>query len=170
MFLCIGVDVGGTNTDAVILKGQELLCWSKVPTTSDVTSGVVSAIKEVMTKLPEPYQTNSHQHIGRINIGTTHFVNALIQRKGIVPVAVLRLCGPASRAVPPFADFPTDLKSVMYGGHHFLNGGYEYNGKHISALDKDEIKRAVKEIEQNGMFIIFHLITIIARRNWLAKS
>ena len=40
----IGVDVGGTNTDAVVLKGSEVIGWAKEFTTQDVTSGVTRAI------------------------------------------------------------------------------------------------------------------------------
>ena len=37
----VGVDVGGTNTDAVLMDGQELAAAAKVPTTEDVTTGIV---------------------------------------------------------------------------------------------------------------------------------
>ena len=32
----IGIDVGGTNTDAVLMNGIEVLGWRKTPTTPDV--------------------------------------------------------------------------------------------------------------------------------------
>ena len=37
----VGVDVGGTNTDAVVMAGRRLLGWAKTPTTADVTGGIV---------------------------------------------------------------------------------------------------------------------------------
>ncbi len=40
----VGVDVGGTNTDAVIIEGNRVLGWSKHVTTSDVTKAVSGAI------------------------------------------------------------------------------------------------------------------------------
>ena len=43
--LCIGVDVGGTNTDAVLMDGVTLLAKAKLPTTSDVTSGLVASLE-----------------------------------------------------------------------------------------------------------------------------
>ena len=49
----------------------------------------------------------------QVNIGTTHFVNAAIQRQNLTPVAVLRLCGTASWALEPCIDFPDDLKEVQ---------------------------------------------------------
>ena len=86
MFLCIGVDVGGTNTDAVILKGNKLLCSCNY---TRCHLGVAGAIKTALEKLPTDYQPDPCQHIGHVNIGTTHFVNAVVQRREIAPVTVL---------------------------------------------------------------------------------
>ena len=36
------------------------------------------------------------QQIEMVCLGTTHFINALIRREDLTPVAVLRLCGPAT--------------------------------------------------------------------------
>ena len=47
----IGIDVGGTNTDAVCLDGNTIVESCKVPTTSDVTSGVRKALEELLGKL-----------------------------------------------------------------------------------------------------------------------
>lgn len=37
-----GVDVGGTNTDAVLLRGDQVLAAFKWPTAADVTSGIIA--------------------------------------------------------------------------------------------------------------------------------
>ena len=44
----IGIDVGGTNTDAVLMQGREVVGWVKTPTTADVTSGIVTALRELL--------------------------------------------------------------------------------------------------------------------------
>ena len=44
----IGVDVGGTNTDAVVMDGAKVVAGVKAATTADVTSGVVAALKAVL--------------------------------------------------------------------------------------------------------------------------
>lgn len=154
MWLCIGVDVGGTNTDAVIVRKKEMLCSLKIPTTVDVTSGVTEAIKSVLQQLPQEYQPNPAQYVSRVNIGTTHFVNAVVQRKGLVKVAVLRLCGPATVALPPFCDFPADLRKVIGGMYFFLNGGYQYNCSSISDVDEDEVKRIAGELHIAGRLLL----------------
>ncbi len=40
----IGVDVGGTNTDAVLLSAGKVLAWSKQTTSPDVTTGILKAV------------------------------------------------------------------------------------------------------------------------------
>ncbi len=86
----IGVDVGGTNTDAVLMDGATLLAQAKLPTTPDVTTGIVSALEEVLTQRPSGTPVTS------VMLGTTNFTNALLERKGLAPTAVLRLALPAT--------------------------------------------------------------------------
>ncbi|XP_019642503.1 PREDICTED: uncharacterized protein LOC109483812 [Branchiostoma belcheri] len=143
----IGVDVGGTNTDAVVLQGDQVVCWSKQVTTRDVTTGVARAVREVLVQLKDK---NWQGTISRVNIGTTHFVNALVQRRDLVPVSVVRLCGTASRALPPFCDFPLDLKKVVCGSYHLVNGGLQFDGQEISSLDEEELRTCIRTIRKEG--------------------
>lgn len=47
----IGIDVGGTNTDAVLVdENLELVESVKVPTTKDVSSGIFEAMNKVLYK------------------------------------------------------------------------------------------------------------------------
>ena len=46
--LRIGVDVGGTNTDAALLRGSQVLATVKTGTTAEVTGGVAAAIRSVL--------------------------------------------------------------------------------------------------------------------------
>ncbi|KAK2547285.1 putative D-/L-hydantoinase subunit A [Acropora cervicornis] len=133
-WLYIGVDVGGTNTDAVVLRKKEVLCSAKVPTTEDVTSGISEAIQSALSQLPEDYQPNPTQH-----------------RKFLTKVAVLRLCGPATRAIPPLCDFPPDLRNVVGGTHFFLNGGFQYDCSCITDVDEGEVKRDANEVHLAGI-------------------
>lgn len=44
-FLRVGIDCGGTNTDAVVLGPDDrVLGWAKRPASQDVLSGVVAAL------------------------------------------------------------------------------------------------------------------------------
>jgi N-methylhydantoinase A/oxoprolinase/acetone carboxylase beta subunit len=97
----IGVDVGGTNTDAAILDVNQLdsasrgvLATCKTSTTSHVTLGIRSAIKEVLTQ-----SKIDKARVANVAIGTTHFVNAVVENdaRRLSKVAVIRLCGPYTR-------------------------------------------------------------------------
>jgi hypothetical protein len=62
-----------------------------------------------------------------ITIGTTHFVNAVVEadERRLSKVAVVRLCGPTARNIPPFSDYPQGLKRIMRGPVCYLDGGLE---------------------------------------------
>ena len=147
----IGVDVGGTNTDAVILQTNiqppVVLSSSKSVTTHDVTSGIKSAIILAINQRNK----DTDLAIQRVNIGTTHFVNAVVQRRELTKVAVIRLCGTASRKVPPFSDFPNDLTNCINGGTYFVNGGYQVDGREITPVDKQEILNIVQGSLHEGV-------------------
>lgn len=149
----VGVDVGGTNTDAVLIAVNEdppqVLSSTKCATTRDVTSGVQRAIAIAIADA-KPTDTQPLD-ISRVNIGTTHFVNALIQRKHLTKVSVIRLCGPSSRYVPPFSEFEDDLRSHIKGNIFMVDGGYEYDGKVIKEISTDEIDECVSISLKNGI-------------------
>src|SRR5262249_56275750 len=86
----IGIDVGGTNTDAVLMQGQEVVGWVKTPTTADVTSGIVTALQELLQQTAA-----APSAIRGVMIGTTHFTNAVVQRRHLSPVSAVRLALPA---------------------------------------------------------------------------
>ena len=106
----IGVDVGGTNTDAVVMAGSTLRGWAKTPTTTDVTGGIVASVREALARA----QT-APTEVRAIMIGTTHFTNAVVERRRLEPTAAVRLGLPATASVPPFADWPADLRAAIGG-------------------------------------------------------
>lgn len=55
-------------------------------------------------------------------LGSTTFVNACIQLRGLAKVAVVRLCGPATHALPPFSDLPPRLREAVSGCWFLASG------------------------------------------------
>ena len=45
----IGIDVGGTHTDAVLLHGDEVVSSIKALTSVDVTSGIIEALEHLLS-------------------------------------------------------------------------------------------------------------------------
>lgn len=146
--LIVGVDVGGTYTDAVCLREGHVVGVAKEPTTLDVTGGVKHSIQSLMRLLKEQGQSTNFR---QVNIGTTHFVNAVLQRRHLTLVAILRLCGTASRALEPCIEFPDDLKQTVYDSHYFLNGGYNYDGQTITRFDPEEVLTCLNELRGRGI-------------------
>lgn len=51
--MLLGIDVGGTFTDAVILDGSRIAAQAKVPTThEDVLQGILHALDKVLPACP----------------------------------------------------------------------------------------------------------------------
>ncbi len=149
MSLRIGVDVGGTNTDAVLMDGQTVVAKLKTPTTEDVTGGITTAIRSVLDQ-----SGTATSEIASVMIGTTHFTNAIVERRHLTPTATIRLGLPATTALPPMIDWPADLVETI-GEHSYLcHGGYEFDGRVISPLDLDEIREAARSIAAKGITAI----------------
>jgi N-methylhydantoinase A/oxoprolinase/acetone carboxylase beta subunit len=146
MVLRLGIDVGGTNTDAVILRGREVLAGVKSSTTEDVMSGISNALEAVLEKAGV-----AREAIDVTMIGTTHFTNAVVERKGLDQVAAIRLGLPATACLPPMVDWPEDLVEMIGGHRYLLRGGYEFDGREIAALDEDELIRVAGEITEKGI-------------------
>ena len=142
----IGIDVGGTNTDAVLMNGTKVVSWFKTPTTRDVTSGITSAL----TSLLQQSSTNPSQ-VSAVMIGTTHFTNAVVERRRLSQAACIRLGLPATAALPPMVDWPPALRETI-GNHWYLaHGGHEFDGRIISAFDPQEIHGIARQIRDKGI-------------------
>lgn len=99
--LRIGIDVGGTNTDAVLIDERRMLAEVKTPTTPDVTSGIVTVLRTLISDSG----VEAHR-VQAVMIGTTHFTNAVVEAKRLMPTACVRLGLPATQAV----DWPERLR------------------------------------------------------------
>lgn len=132
--LTIGIDIGGTNTDGVLLKQDNILAVAKINTTSPVKDG----IKKVITRLLDKANCDAAQ-IKYIMIGTTSFINAVLQAKGLNKVLTIRLGKPATTAVEPFFDWPENLKKIVNIRNEIIGGGHEFDGREISPLDRNKL-------------------------------
>src|SRR5712691_10694916 len=142
----IGIDVGGTNTDAVLMQGQEVLGWVKTPTTADVTSGIVTALQELLQQTAAV-----PSDIRGVMLGTTHFTNAVVQRRHLSPVAAVRLGLPATACVPPLTDWPEDLHALVGQATYMLPGGHEVDGRPIVPFEPQIMADVAQDIKRRGI-------------------
>jgi len=140
----LGIDVGGTNTDAVILdSGDTVVAKCKRPTTQDISTGIKEAVESVLQDSGvDPKQ------ILHAMLGTTHSTNAIVERKGLARMGIIRVGAPSGLAVPPYVDWPEDILPCLGQHYRIVHGGYEYNGALLSATDREEIKKALGELEK----------------------
>ena len=154
----IGIHIGNTTTNAVILQGRKLIAKAKHPTTKNhdlkgfgpvienVIDNFVSSTSSIDTMSKPLTRTDVINCTGRITVGVSHFMNALLNQTGLGKVGVIRLCGSATRAVPPFTDYPERLGLKVNGGYKLVHGGLECTRKEISSIIDEEITKNAKEL------------------------
>jgi N-methylhydantoinase A/oxoprolinase/acetone carboxylase beta subunit len=142
----IGIDVGGTNTDAVLVEGSTVLGAVKTATTEDVTGGIRAALADLGAVVGD-----AMSDVAAVMIGTTHFVNAVVQRRDLNKAGALRVCLPASATLPPMVDWPDDLAGIANGGTYLVEGGHEYDGRPIVAMDEKAIAEAGRRMKADGI-------------------
>ena len=141
----IGIDVGGTNTDAVLLEDDAVAAAVKTPTTADVTTGITRALAGLVEQAPGARQAHA------VMIGTTHFTNAVVQRKDLDKVAAVRIGLPSGASLPPFVDWPEDLAGLVRGHVVMLEGGHEFDGRPLVPFDTRGMREAARQIRHAGI-------------------
>lgn len=143
----LGIDVGGTNTDAVILdQDNTVIAAYKTATTPAVIDGIDTAVNNVLV-----HAQVDPKLIVDAMLGTTHATNAIVQREGLSRVGVIRIAAPSGYSIPPFADWPEDILLVLGAQWRIVRGGYEFNGTPIAVPDVSEIESALEELSKGGM-------------------
>ncbi len=142
----IGIDVGGTNTDAVLIEDGKVIRAVKAPTSEDVTTGILDSLKALGST-----GALKDRKVDGVMIGTTHFINAVVQRRHLTRVGALRLGMPATSTLPPFCDWPEDLAALVRGGVWMVEGGHEYDGRLFMPLDEAAVTKAAEEMKKLGL-------------------
>jgi len=130
--LFIGVDVGGTYTDAVLLDRETVCASTKILTKPDLLESVLEALDDVMGNADK-------KDIQRIVISTTVITN-LIAGKKYDKVALLLVPGYGIN----FRQYDFQTKTIL------LEGGVDYRGRVLDSIDKNEVAAAVEELTAAG--------------------
>jgi N-methylhydantoinase A/oxoprolinase/acetone carboxylase beta subunit len=141
----IGIDVGGTNTDAVLLEDDAVAAAVKTPTTQDVTTGITKALAALVAQAPGAREAHA------VMIGTTHFTNAVVQRRDLGRVAAVRIGLPSGASLPPFVDWPADLADLVRAEVVMLEGGHEFDGRPLVPFDARGMRAAARRIREAGI-------------------
>ena len=126
----LGIDVGGTNTDAVLIDEKlNVVASVKQHTTSNIYDGILHAVRAVLEK-----SGVNRSEIGQAMLGTTQCTNAIVERKNLAPIGVMRIGAPASRGIPLMVDWAEDLKEIAVKTA-IVGGGFEYDGRELAPFD-----------------------------------
>lgn len=126
----LGIDVGGTNTDAVLIdENLNVVASVKRHTTSNIYDGILNAVRTVLDQ-----SGVNRSEIRQAMLGTTQCTNAIVERKNLAPIGIMRIGAPASRGIPLMVDWAEDLKKIAVKTA-IVGGGFEYDGKELAPFD-----------------------------------
>lgn len=144
--LTIGIDVGGTHADGVLLDGKEILLKKKVLVDQDnLSESVLTLLKELVPK--------SGENLSAIHLSTTLCTNSVINDT-LDQVGMLIQSGPGMN--PDF----------LRCGEHiaFLDGAVDHRGHVVKDLDHGPIDEAASAFKRNGIDSI-GVVTKFSQRN-----
>lgn len=142
----LGIDVGGTNTDAVLIDEKlDVIASVKQHTTADIYDGILSAVRAVLEQ-----SGIERSQIGQAMLGTTQCTNAIVERKNLAPIGILRIGAPAAKGIPPMVDWAEDLKAIAVGVE-VIGGGFEYDGKELAAFDETAARSFFEKMKAEGI-------------------
>ena len=142
----LGIDVGGTNTDAVLIdENLNIVADIKHPTSGDVYDGILGAVRAVLEQSGID-RTQIHQAM----LGTTQCTNAIVERKHLAPIGILRIGAPATTGIPPMVDWAEDIQRIAVGST-VIGGGFEYDGKELAPLDEAAAKMFFLDMKAKGV-------------------
>lgn len=132
--MIIGLDVGGTHTDVVLLGENGLEREAKVPTDpSDLYRSVLSGLNEITAGI-DPLAIN------RIVLSTTLTTNAIAQKK-TAAVGMIVSGGPGIN--PEFH---------RTNDHYFtVCGSIDHRGREIEPINLDEIQAIGRQLQSQGI-------------------
>jgi len=147
----VGIDVGGTHADGVLLHGGKVLVKKKVLVDqSNLVESIISLLETLVAAAP-------HNNV-RIQLSTTLCTNAIV-RDELDEVGMFIQSGPGMN--------PSFLKC----GPHlaFMNGAIDHRGHILKYTDPDLIDKAATEFEEAGIKSV-GIVTKFSHRNHLHEQ
>jgi N-methylhydantoinase A/oxoprolinase/acetone carboxylase beta subunit len=143
----VGIDVGGTNTDAVLIQGGTVRHAVKTATTADVMGGILATLRRLLDE-----SGTAGDAVGAVMIGTTHFTNG-VQRRGLARTAGIRISLPAARTLPA-SSTGRPICGRWSPPQPRVRGGFEVDGQPIAPFDADAVRAAARAIRADGAMAV----------------
>lgn len=132
--MIIGIDMGGTHIDGVIINNKKIIKKTKNKSNHDDIYGTVwKTLKELLIDI-------NKNEISRIQLSTTVSTNAIVQNK-IPEVGIIVQTGPGVKN-----DFSNLGENISY-----ISGYMDHRGEPVKDFDKDEIKSITKDLTEKNI-------------------
>jgi len=149
----IGLDTGGTHTDAVALNGERsIIASAKALTTHwDLSLGLAAAIRALLERLPRGI---TREHISLVSVSTTLATNAVVENR------YRRICTILVGFDDPMVE-RSGLKRIGGGVIVRVRGGHDATGQQAEPLDEAAVTAAVHEFApQVEAFAVAALLSV----------
>lgn len=142
----IGIDVGGTHTDAVLLHDDEVVASTKALTSADVTTGILDALETILSD-----SGVAEREVEAVMLGTTQFTNAVVERRELSEVAAIRISLPSGQGLPPKSGWPDDIAEQLGDHDYMIRGGFLYDGRPLAPLDGNAVDTIVSDLKRKAV-------------------
>ncbi len=132
--MIIGLDVGGTHTDVILLDGRQLVREIKVPTDPDNLFHTMLAGLDAVIEGIDP------KSIQRAVLSTTLATNLVAQQK-LPDVGIIVAGGPGID--------PRHFRTNAF--YHVVDGAQDHRGREIQPLDEERVQAIGRELKQRGI-------------------
>ena len=130
----IGIDIGGTHTDSVLIDGTRLVAAAKAPTNHDNLLESISQVLHLILAGQNPAAVTT------LNLSTTLNTNAIVTGR-TDPVGMLVVGGPG---IAP--------ENYRIGEHfHLISGSLDHLGTETAVLDEEEVEDAITSCRTQGV-------------------
>jgi len=147
MELGLGIDTGGTYTDAAMvdLGSKRLIAWSKSPTTpQDLTEGIVRSVRTLLRK-----QRFDPAEIKLVGLSTTLATNSVLESRG----GRVGLIG--------IGWDTKDLNALGAERCAFIKGGHDTKGRELDALDVKGLRETVRSMSEDvDAFVVSSMFSV----------
>ena len=131
--MILGLDVGGTQTDTVLIEGDRILAATKIPTGEDLLLTLRKALESTLRDV-EPGQ------IERMAFSTTLATNAIVEDR-LEPTGMIVSAGPG-----------IDPACFSVGpSFHVVEGCLDHQGFEAIPLDKASVMETVAKLRDEGI-------------------
>lgn len=131
----IGIDVGGTNTDAVLVRDGKIAATARAATDhSHLLAGTAAVLRDLLRSEPKSGTGELELHLS-----TTLSTNAIVEQHGD-PTAVLVVPGPGLNLADLEFNFPI----------YELSGAIDHRGREVAPLNDPEVRSAIRDAKREG--------------------